>query len=536
MHGSLIQLRVLEGANLYFRRPAVRLILDLTSLVQVTEREAARFGQQMGLRGARPGAADSGFRQRFAARAVARLVRRIAAEAGTDRLEVRVRPTSDVHRLVVAYPWRHRLRAEALAGAVAEVLDSVPVADLDTLVERVARSVREADLGPAPRLMRPRIPVVAITGTNGKTTTARMVAQMGRCAGKRVGWSSSDGIYVDDELVEPGDHSGPGGAHRVLARPEVELAVTETAGGGILLLGIGVTHNDVSVVLNVHPDDLGLHGIDTIDQLAELKGVVTQITRSDGWCVLNGDDPRVWSMRALSPARPWAFSRHPGSPALREALREGGRAITVLDGWISLLHSEHEPEALVEIAAVPIALAGRSRANVENCLAAASAGLAAGMPHSAVVTGLESFTPTPKHNPGRTNLYSLGDITVVLDLAHNEAGLQALLEVMRAVRPAGARLLLPENLTRLLPPGVERREVTELPAYASEQAALRALVSRARPGDVLAVTCHQDRGELDSWLRAHGAEVLDAAALRRKLHDAGRSDPSGTEVSGADHG
>ena len=142
--------------------------------------------------------------------------------------------------------------------------------------------VAGAERGPGPKTIRPRFPVVAVTGTNGKTTTSRMVAHIAREAGHLVGWSNTDGIYVDGEMVEAGDYSGPSGAGRVLAHREVNFAVTETARGGILLKGIGLAHNDVSVVTNVTADHLGLQGIDTVDQLAEVKAVVPRITRKNG--------------------------------------------------------------------------------------------------------------------------------------------------------------------------------------------------------------------------------------------------------------
>ncbi|MGE5719151.1 MAG: Mur ligase family protein, partial [Nocardioidaceae bacterium] len=332
---ALVELRVLEGPNLYFPRAAVKLTLDLTRLIEAEESRAARFATRVGLRRARPGAAGSGFRQRFAMRAVARLVRQIAGEAGTRRLAVRVRPTNDVHRIVVAYPWHNRHRAQALGRAVAGVLDALPSPDLDALVDQAAKDVRESDAGPGPTTLRPRVPVVAVTGTNGKTTTSRMIAHIARTHGMHVGWSSTDGIYVDGVLVEPGDYSGPSGAGRVLAHKEVELAVTETARGGILLKGIGLVHNHVSVVTNVSADHLGLQGIDTLDQLAEVKSVVPRITKADGWAVLNADDPRVLAMRTVVRATPWVFSRDPDSPALREVLADGGRATTVMDGWLT---------------------------------------------------------------------------------------------------------------------------------------------------------------------------------------------------------
>ena len=230
-----------------------------------------------------------------------------------------------------------------------------------------------------PRTLTPKIPVVAVTGTNGKTTTSRMIAHIGRTAGRLVGWSNTDGIYVDGVLVEAGDYSGPSGAGRVLAHPEVQLAVTETARGGILLKGIGLTRNDVSVVTNVSADHLGLHGIDTVDQLAEVKSVVPRITRKDGWAVLNADDPRVFAMRGVIKARPWVFSRDPDSPAIRETLNDGGRATTVIDGWVCVVTATSDADPLVELVDVPMTLAGLSRFNVENTLAAASAALAIGI-------------------------------------------------------------------------------------------------------------------------------------------------------------
>ena len=229
-----------------------------------------------------------------------RLVRAIATEAGTSRLGVRVRPTSDPHQIVVAYPWRRRERAQVMGRAVAEVLDAIARGDVEETVGVVAELVRTAEPGDRPHTITPKVPVVAVTGTNGKTTTSRMIAHIARADGRLVGWSNTDGIYVDGELVEAGDYSGPSGAGRVLAHPEVEFAVTETARGGILLKGIGLTRNDVSVVTNVTADHLGLQGIDTLDQLAEVKGVVPRITRKDGWAVLNGDDPRVLAMRRRS--------------------------------------------------------------------------------------------------------------------------------------------------------------------------------------------------------------------------------------------
>jgi cyanophycin synthetase len=388
---SLVELRILDGPNLYYPRAAVKLTLDLTRLVDAAETDAAHLATRMGLREARPGPPGTGFRQRFAGRAVARLARQVAAEAGTHRLDVLVRPARDVHRLVVAYPWRHRSRAEALGRAVAEVLDALPTGDVDQLVERASGRVRDADLGSAPRTLRPRIPVVAVTGSRGKSTTCRLLAHIARQAGRHVGWSSVDGIAVDGAVVEGGDHSGPSGAGRLLSRPDVDLAITETAHRSILWSGIGVTHNDVSVVTNVLGHELGGDDARTADQLAEVKAVVTRITRSDGWCVLNGDDPRVWPMRVLSSARPWVFSRDPDAPAVRSVLGDGGRATAVVDGWVCLLAPGADPDPLLRLDDVPLLARDPLGFGVENVLAAVSAAAALGLPREAVVTGLGAY-------------------------------------------------------------------------------------------------------------------------------------------------
>jgi cyanophycin synthetase len=565
---ALVELRVLEGPNLYFPRAAIKLTLDLTGLIEAPEERALRFASRIGLKRGRPGSAGSGFRQRFAARAVARLVRQVAGEAGTTRLAVRVRPTNDVHRVVVAYPWRRRGRAHALGNAVAAVLDAVGAAgqpegsdaDLDELVSQAAQAVRDADAGEGPTTLRPRVPIVAVTGTNGKTTTSRMVAHIGRTAGLHVGWSSTDGIYVDGELVEPGDYSGPSGAGRVLAHPEVQLAVTETARGGILLKGIGLTHNDVSVFTNVSADHLGMHGIDTVDQLAEVKSVVVRITKPSGWAVLNGDDPRVYAARTAVKAKPWVFSRDPDSPAIRETLSDGGRASTVIDGWLSVLQPDADPDPLVEVVDIPMTLAGLSRFNVENALAAASAALAVGLPRQAVVDGLRSFRPDPKHNPGRMNFFTGDGVSVVVDLAHNEAGLEALLEIMNGVRRPGARLLLglgavgdrqdeivdhlgemgardadvtviahktrylrgrtTEELDALFRAGAARVGVADLPSYPTEVVGLEALVDLAEPGDVVGLMCHEDRPGVYDWLADHGFTIDSPEDLRDKVRAA----------------
>jgi cyanophycin synthetase len=321
-----------------------------------------------------------------------------------------------------------------------------------------------------------------------------------------------------------------------------------------------VTSNHVSVFTNVSADHLGLQGIDTLDQLAEVKSVVCRITRPDGWVVLNGDDPRVLATRASIKARPWVFSRDADSPAIREVLSDGGRATTVIDGWLCVLLPDADPDPLVEVVDVPMTLAGLSRFNVENALAAASAALAVGLPGAAVVEGLRSFRPDPEHNPGRMNFFSRGRLSVVVDLAHNEAGLEALLEIMNGVRRPGARLLLglgavgdrqdevvsargelgardadvvviahkagylrgrtTEELDDVFRQGAARVGVDEVPSYPTEVAGLEALVAQAGPDDVVGLMCHEDRQGVYGWLAAQGFTTDTPEVLRDKVRAA----------------
>src|SRR5687768_13901301 len=177
---------------------------------------------------------------------------------------------------------------------------------------------------------------------------------------------------------------------------------------------MGYADNDVAVVTNVTADHLGLQGIDTLDQLAEVKAVVTTVTRPDGWLVLNGDDPRVLAMHRGARAKPWVLSLDPSSPALREPLDARGRGATALDGSIVLIQRGADPDPVVAVTDVPPTLSGLSCQTLANGLAATGAASALGLRRAAIVGGLRSFRPDPDHNPGRLDLYSLRGVTVVV--------------------------------------------------------------------------------------------------------------------------
>jgi cyanophycin synthetase len=330
----------------------------------------------------------------------------------------------------------------------------------------------------------------------------------------------------------------------------------------MLLRGMGISANDVSVVTNVSADHLGLQGIDTVDQLAEVKAIVTTGTRPEGWVVLNGDDPRVWAMAATIKARPWAFSLDPDSPALRQSLSRGGRGVTVMDGDVVILAPGGDPDHLVRVVDVPVTLSGLSEHNVANALAATAAALGLGLPRAAVVEGLRTFAPDPRQNPGRMNVYSLplesgGAVSVIIDLAHNEAGLEALLRVAEGLRPPGSYVHLGlgtggdrtdeilvdlgelagrradlvqivhkahylrgrsmDDLEERLRDGLANVGVTPTHSWPTELHGLQGLVASAEDGDVVAVMCHADRVLLDEWLVEHGATPDGPAEIRHKV-------------------
>ncbi len=557
------EVRVLEGPNLYFPRPAVKVTLALPGYLDAPVETLRALSSDAGLRRGQPGAPGSEQRQQVLLRLVERAARALAIEGGTRRLGVRTRAASETDVVVCAFVWRHRARAEALGAAIGLVLDDLlagrPFADAVT--DRAALVAAASAQGDGPRLVTPRIPVASVTGTNGKTTTTRLLAHICMTAGLRTGWSSTDGVVVQGEVIEPGDYSGPAGARAVLEAPGVEIGILETARGGMLLRGMGVTHNDVSVVTNVSADHLGMQGIDTVDQLAEVKAIVTRVTRPQGWVVLNGEDPRVWAMRAGIRARPWVFTADASAPAVREALGSGGRAMTVLDGHVTVLSPEAAPDRLVRVVDLPMALSGLSHHNVLNALAGAAAALGLGIEREAVVEGLRTFLPDDVLNPGRMNTYSLpvdaGEVTVVVDLAHNEAGLEALLDVARGLVAPGGRVHLAlgtagdrtddilqalgeiaglradhvvaahkahylrgrttDDLEAQLRLGLAHAGVGDIASYPTELSGLQALVEAADDGDVVAVMCHAERAEIVDWLHGRGATSDDADAIRRKV-------------------
>ena len=276
---------------------------------------------------------------------------------------------------------------------------------------------------------RSRIPIVAVTGTNGKTTTTRMIAHVFRRVGRKVGLTSTDGIAIGDRLIIPGDSSGPRSARIVLQNPRVDLAVFEVARGGILREGLGYERNDVAVVLNVASDHLGLRGIDTLDELARVKQVIVEAVPRNGFAVLNADDPRVYAMRKACSGDIVLFSMEEECEAVAKHLRHGGRAVVLeTENGIERIMYRHgsRAQAVVRTDALPATFGGRARMNVQNAMAATGAALAAGAHLQDVRLALQTFTSSFEQTPGRLNVTQNGGVTIVVDFCHNAHGMRML--------------------------------------------------------------------------------------------------------------
>ncbi len=511
---------MLDGPNRFFTRPAVKL-----EFAGLRPGDAARVTEAAG-----------------------RAVRRLSAELGFPEPRLATRDSFDDLRSAIAFPWRRRTISQAMGASASRIALG------RSTYKRELAGLRAMALGPMAQLPRPRIPIVAVTGTNGKSTTTRLIAHVCATAGRKVGMTNSDGIYVRGELVEAGDWTGFGGAARILSEHGLDVAVLETARGGILLRGIGYSANDVSVVTNVSADHLGLQGIDTVDELADVKSTVVRITKRDGWAVLNADDPRAWAMRGATRARVYAFSMEGRTDEVRRALRHRGRAATIEAGWIVLHGVTKRPRRLLEAAELPVTVGGLSRHNIANALAAAAACDALGLTTRQIKAGLRTFGVDRSANPGRLNLYERDGVFAIVDFAHNEAGLAGLLDVARAVAgrhkvrlaygTAGDRtdeilhrlgvlaavaddLVICEKrhylrgrnleeMNQILRAGARAGGFAgEIEALPTELSALQALVARATRGDVCAVMAHVERAELFEWLEAEGFHPVHVDRLHQ---------------------
>lgn len=282
-----------------------------------------------------------------------------------------------------------------------------------------------------------RIPLAAITGTNGKTTTSRMVSHILKMSGKKVGLTTTDGIYVDGERVLKGDMTGPWSARVVLTDPTLEAAVLETARGGILREGLGWDRCDVGCVLNVSADHLGLRGVDTVEDMAFIKRLVVEVTHDDGTSVLNADDPLVREMVGKACGRIMWFTRDPENELVREHVRNGGRAAGIehgVNGEMLTLYDGDRHMPLIWTHLIPATLEGKAKFNVENALAAAAITFSLGVSLEHIRQGLRTFATSFFQAPGRCNVFDEHPFRVIVDYGHNPAAMSAMAELVVAMR------------------------------------------------------------------------------------------------------
>lgn len=270
-----------------------------------------------------------------------------------------------------------------------------------------------------------RIPIVAVTGTNGKTTTTRLIAHIMKMRGYKVGYTTTDGVYIQNRLLQVGDCTGPNSAEFVLKDPTVDFAVLECARGGLLRAGLGFKKCDVGIVTNVAPDHLGLKGIHTIDQLAKVKGVIPESVLPDGYAILNADDDRVYDMRKNVKCKVALFSMDENSARIKKHSKAGGLSALYENGYITISKGEWKIR-VTKAVNVPLTFGGKAAFMIQNVLPAVLAGYVRGLGIEDIKAALESFMPSPAQTPGRLNMFNFKDFQIMLDYAHNAAGLRAL--------------------------------------------------------------------------------------------------------------
>ena len=385
------------------------------------------------------------------------------------------------------------------------------------------------------------IPVALITGTNGKSTSVRLIGAIARAAGKIAGVTSTDCVTVGDEVVEEGDFSGPNGARGVLRDRRVELAILELARGGLLRRGLAVPRADVALVTNVSNDHLGEYGVYDLATLADAKLIVAKAVGPNGRVVLNADDALLLERGARLKAPVVWFTLDAAHPGVVAHVASGGEAC-VLDGEALVFRRAGERVPLARIHELPIAFGGSARYNIANALGAAAVAASLGLPIEAIRTGLRTFGLDPMENPGRANRWELGGVTAIVDYAHNPHGMAALAQVVAAI-PAERRGIVigqagdrdDESIREyvraawvLQPahvfikdmhsflrgrkigavPAVIASELSRLGATAAEMSrhddeldAIRTALAWARPGDVLVLTTHAEREAVTALMR-----------------------------------
>ncbi|HEY8559966.1 MAG TPA: cyanophycin synthetase [Pyrinomonadaceae bacterium] len=271
-----------------------------------------------------------------------------------------------------------------------------------------------------------RIPIFAITGTNGKTTTTRLIAHILKGSGKTVGFTTTDGTYIQNQKIVSGDNTGPVSAQLVLKDPTVEVAVLETARGGIIRAGLGFDYCDVGIVTNVASDHLGLKGVNTLEDLARVKSVVPRAVGRRGYAVLNAEDPNVYKMKDLVEGHCVYFSMDENHPNIQRQANRGRISCVFENGYVTILKGKWKVR-IEKVVNIPLTYGGRAEFMIQNVLAAALGCFVHGVSLEDIRSGLTTFNAGTAQTPGRLNFIEIGDVTVLIDYAHNPAGMTGLI-------------------------------------------------------------------------------------------------------------
>jgi cyanophycin synthetase len=270
-----------------------------------------------------------------------------------------------------------------------------------------------------------RVPIFAITGTNGKTTTTRLIAHILKNSGRTVGFTTTDGTYIGNQRIVQGDNTGPVSAQLVLKDPTVDVAVLETARGGIIRAGLGFDHCDIGIVTNIAADHLGLKDVNTLEDLSRVKSVVPRAVARRGYAVLNAEDPLVYKMREMVEGNCVYFSMDEKHPNITRQAEKGRISCVLESGYVTVLKGKWKVR-IEKVVNIPLTYGGRAEFMIETVLAATLACFVHGVSLEDLRVGLTTFNAGTAQTPGRLNFIEVGDVTVLMDYAHNPAGLAGL--------------------------------------------------------------------------------------------------------------
>jgi cyanophycin synthetase len=551
----LIEIRDLDGPNIFLLEPAIKLELVLDDDDLTPDAIAALSSRMEPL-------APSDDERAAGAEGLGDLLMAACAalheRAGVEFPEMRWVDMGTPGQWSLAFGWERRRFALALARLLGAAASGEEI-DFPAAAARLPELLDGDHPDDRPGMIRDEqrtIPVIAVTGTNGKTTTTRLIAHILRGTGRKVGWTSTIGVFIEGENVLEGDYTGPAGAWRVLREPGLDVAVLETARGGILLRGMACQSNDISVMTNISGDHLGLHGIHTVEGLAEVKSVVLRTTRSSGWIVLNADDPLVRGQAAGLHASIIWVTQDAGNPTVVAHRHSGGRAVLTEEGMVMEARGE-VTHGIARLEEIPITFGGLARHMIENVLCATGVTLAFGLTRNEIAAGLREFGTEAADNPGRLHVYDLDGATVILDYAHNEVGLTHLLRLARGylgergrlttiVGTAGDRtdealralgriaaeqsdhVVIKETqrylrgranvdeMTALYLEGVEAGGNPPHTVASDEPDSLEIALRNLQPGDVVAMMCIESGPESRARVEELGGKKKDGKTARRR--------------------